>query len=47
MPRWCGVQEQKILVGLTSLIARNPPMPPTFNRTGAVFVLNKIDGILA
>jgi len=47
MPLWCGVQEQKILVGLTSLITRNPPMPPKFNRTRAVFVLNKIDEILA
>jgi hypothetical protein len=35
------------LIGLTSLITRNPPMPPKFNRRRAVFVLNKIDEILA
>ena len=29
--------EQKILVGLTSLITRNPPMPPKFSRTRALF----------
>ena len=34
-PTWCGVQEQKILVGLTSLITSNPPMPPKFNRRRA------------
>jgi hypothetical protein len=44
---WCDVQEQKILVGLTSLITRNPPMPPKFSRTRALFVLAKIDEILA
>jgi hypothetical protein len=38
-PRWCGVQEQRVLVGLTSLITRNPPMPPKFNRRRALFVL--------
>ena len=47
MSPWCGVQEQKILVGLTSLITRNPPMSPKFSRTRALFVLNKIDEILA
>src|SRR5450631_4210570 len=47
MPLWCGVQEQKILVGLTSLITRNPPMPPKFSRRRALFVLTKIDEILA
>src|ERR1700747_2612070 len=46
-PAWCGVREQKILVGLTSLITRNPPMPPKFNRQRALFVLGKIDEILA
>jgi len=35
------------LVGLTSLITKNPPMPPKFNRRRAVFVLGKIDEILA
>jgi hypothetical protein len=34
------------LVGLTSLITRNPPMPPTLNRRRALFVLSKIDAIL-
>jgi hypothetical protein len=36
------------LVGLTSLITSNPPpMPPKFNRRRALFVLTKIDEILA
>jgi hypothetical protein len=35
------------LVGLTSLLTSNPPMPPKFNRRRAVFVLGKIDEILA
>jgi hypothetical protein len=35
------------LVGLTSLITSNPPMPPKLNRRRAVFVLGKIDEILA
>jgi hypothetical protein len=35
------------LVGLTSLITRNPPMPSKFNRRRALFVLGKIDEILA
>ncbi len=47
MPRWCGVQEQTVLVGLTSLLTKNLPMPPKFNRRRAVFVLGKIDEILA
>ena len=34
------------MVGLTSLITRNPPMPPRFNRRRALFVLTKIDEIL-
>src|SRR5713226_8157285 len=40
-------QEQKTLVGLTSLISRNPPMLPKLNRKRALFVLTKIDEILA
>jgi hypothetical protein len=35
------------LIGLTSLITKNPPMPPKFNRRRAMFVLTKIDEILA
>jgi len=35
------------LVGLTSLITSNPPMPPRLNRRRALFVLAKIDEILA
>jgi hypothetical protein len=35
------------LVGLTSLITRNPPMPPKLNRQRAQFVLGQIDQILA
>jgi hypothetical protein len=46
-PRWYGGQEQKILVGLTSLIGREPPVLPKFNRRRALFVLGKIDEILA
>jgi len=44
---WCGVQELKILIGLTSLVTDNPPMPPKFDRRRALFVLGKIDEILA
>src|SRR5438552_16674164 len=36
-----------ILVGLTSLITRNRPMLPKLNRKRALFVLTKIDEILA
>jgi hypothetical protein len=43
----CRVLEQKTLVGLTSLISSNLPMPPKFNRRRALFVLGKIDEILA
>ena len=43
---WCDAQEQKTLVGLTSLITSNRPMPPKFNRRRARFVLAKIDEIL-
>ena len=35
------------MIGLTSLITDNPPMPPKFNRRRALFVLGKIDEILA
>jgi hypothetical protein len=35
------------LVGLTSLITSDPPMPPKLNRERAKFVLAKIDEILA
>ena len=35
------------MVGLTSLITDNPPMPPKLNRRRAKFVLAKIDEILA
>jgi hypothetical protein len=35
------------LVCLTNLITRVPPMPPTLNRKRALFVLTKIDEILA
>jgi hypothetical protein len=35
------------LIGLTSLITEYPAMPPKFNRRRAVFVLGKIDEILA
>ncbi len=46
MPLYDG-QEPKTLVGLTSLITRNPPMLPKLNRRRALFVLTKIDEILA
>src|SRR5580692_10593672 len=39
--------EQKTLVGLTSLRTKNPPMLPKLNRRRALFVLTKIDEILA
>jgi hypothetical protein len=35
------------LVGLTSLLTRNPPMLPTLNHRRALFVLTKIDEILS
>ena len=35
------------MVGLTSLISRNPPMLPKLNKKRALFVLTKIDEILA
>ena len=43
---WYGGGETT-LVGLTSLISRNPPMPPKLNKKRALFVLTKIDEILA
>src|SRR5437667_11454157 len=46
-PVWCGGQEQRILVGLTSLFTKKPPMLPKLNRRRALFVLTKIDEILA
>ena len=35
------------MVGLTSLLTKNPPMAPKLNRQRALFVLTKIDEILA
>jgi hypothetical protein len=46
MPSSSAAREA-ILVGLTSLITKDPPMPPTLNRRRALFVLSKIDEILA
>src|SRR5438552_4707394 len=46
-PLWYGGREQRILVGLTSLITKKPPMLPKLNRRRALFVLSKIDEILA
>ena len=43
----CDAPEQKTLVGLTSLRTRNPPVLPKLNRRRALFVLTKIDEILA
>jgi hypothetical protein len=42
-----GGQEQKTLVGLTSLLTKNPPMQPKLDRRRASFVLTQIDLILA
>jgi len=47
MPCWCGGQEQRTLVGLTSLLTREQPVLPKLNRRRALFVLGKIDEILA
>src|SRR6202048_660319 len=47
MRRSYGAQEQKTLVGLTSLRTRIPRMLPKLNRKRALFVLTKIDEILA
>ena len=38
---------ESILVCLTNLLTRYPPMPPRLNRKRALFVLTKIDEILA
>ena len=46
MPLWYGVPET-ILVCLTSLRTNNPPMLPKLNKKRALFVLTKIDEILA
>ena len=46
MPLWYAGRETT-LVGLTNLISRNPPMPPKLNKQRALFVLTKIDEILA
>jgi len=35
------------LVGLTNFITKDPPMPPKLNRRWALFVLSKVDEILA
>src|SRR5438132_10275407 len=46
-PLSSGGQEQKVLIGLTSFITKNPPMLPKLNRRRAQFVLTKINEILA
>src|SRR5579863_8816373 len=46
MQRSCTSREW-ILVCLTNLFTRNPPMSPKLNRRRATFVLNRIDAILA
>jgi len=43
----CDVLEQNILIGLTSLLTRNPPVLPKLNHRRALFVLTKIDEILS
>jgi hypothetical protein len=45
-PHLCANREL-ILVCLTNLFTRYPPMPPKLNRKRALFVLTKIDEILA
>src|SRR3954449_2525801 len=47
MPRWFAGQEPRTLVCLTSLRTKYPPMPPKLNPKRALFVLTKIDEILA
>jgi hypothetical protein len=47
MLRWCGAQEPKTLAGFTSLTTENPLMLPKLNHRRAMFVLTKIDEILA
>src|SRR6476659_8009851 len=46
MPLWYAFRET-ILVCLTSLRTSNPPMLPKLNKKRALFVLTKIDEILA
>ena len=46
-PRWYDAQEQKILVCLTNLLTKFPPMPPKLNQKRVLFVLTKIDQIPA
>src|SRR5450755_4107744 len=41
------VNQELILVCLTNLFTKYPPMPPKLNRKRALFVLTKIDEILA
>jgi len=45
--RSSSAAREATLVGLTSLITRDPPMPPKLNHRRALFVLSKIDEILA
>src|SRR5207245_9937653 len=47
MPRSFAAQEPRTLVCLTSLRTNDPPMPPKLNQKRALFVLTKIDEILA
>src|SRR5438874_5145997 len=47
MPRSFAAQEPRTLVCLTSLRTTDPPMPPRLNQKRALFVLTKIDEILA
>src|SRR5437762_13371872 len=47
MPRSFAAQEPRTLVCLTSLRTNEPPMPPKLNSKRALFVLAKIDEILA
>jgi hypothetical protein len=47
MPPLAGEPEPKALVCLTSLHTNDPPMPPQLNGKRALFVLSKIDEILA
>src|SRR5947207_5270397 len=47
MPRLFAAQELRTLVCLTSLRTKDPPMPPKLNPKRALFVLTKIDEILA
>src|ERR1039458_6559062 len=42
-----SARRESILVCLTNLLTRCPPMPPKLNRRRAELVLNKIDAILA